>query len=199
MFSFASTAQLSKQIENSAPFDVFAAADAEHIDALDREGLLTPNSRAIYAIGVLAVWIPVTSQAKVDRLEDLASPAVRVIAVAKPELAPYGEASIDTLRHLGIWDQVKTKVVYAENINMAKQFGKSGNADAVFTADSLVLKESGKVIRVDASLHAPIEQALGIVGRSQNQKDARQFVDFLLTGGGRAILTSFGYEIPAGR
>jgi len=199
VFSFASTAQLAKQIENSAPFDAFAAADTEHIDALDREGLLTKGSRAIYAIGVLAVWIPPTSQAKVDRLDDLTSPGVRVIAVAKPELAPYGAASVDTLQRLGIWDRVKAKVVYAENINMAKQFGTSGNADAVFTAYSLVLKESGKVIRVDASLHAPIEQALGIVARSQNQKDARKFVDFLLAGGGKAILASFGYETPAGR
>ncbi len=196
IFSFASTAQLARQIENSAPFDAFMAADAEHVDALDRKGLLTAGSRAVYAIGVLAVWIPPTSRAKVNRLEDLTSPDVRVIAIAKPELAPYGQASIDALRRLGIWDQVKARVVYAENINMAKQFGTSGNADAVFTAYSLVLNESGKIIRVDPSLHAPIEQTLGIVAHSAHQQAAREFVTFITSGGGKAILGSFGYEVP---
>src|SRR4051812_10026912 len=89
VFSFASTAQLAQQIENSAPYDVFAAADAEHVDELDRKGLLAPGSRAVYAIGVLALWIPPQSKAQVSHLEDLDSTAVRVIAAANPELAPY--------------------------------------------------------------------------------------------------------------
>jgi molybdate transport system substrate-binding protein len=199
IFSFASTAQLTRQIENSAPFDVFAAADAEHVSTLDREGLLLSGSGVLYAIGVLAVWIPPTSQANVNQLDDLTSPAVRVIAVAKPDLSPYGLASVDTLKRLGIWDQVKSKVVYAENINMAKQFGTSGNADAVFTAYSLVLHESGKMIRVESSLHQPIEQTLGIVAKSTHQQAARDFAAFLITGGGKDILRSYGYEAPAGR
>lgn len=196
VFSFASTAQLARQIENSAPFDVYASADAEHVDALDKEGLLAVGSRAVYAIGVLALWIPSGSPAQVNRLEDLTSASVRNIAMAKPELAPYGQAAVETLQRLGIWDQVKPKVVYAENVNMAKQFGTSGNADAVFTAYSLILGENGKVIRVDANLHRPIRQELGIIARSQNQKAAREFVRYLLTGSGKAILNRFGYLAP---
>jgi molybdate transport system substrate-binding protein len=69
---------------------------------------------------------------------------VKVIAMAKPELAPYGQAALETLQKLGIWGRVQPKVVYADNISMAKQYGTSGNADAVFTAYSLVLKGSGK-------------------------------------------------------
>src|SRR5438477_51210 len=83
-------------------------------------------------------------------------------AIAKPELAPYGQAAVETFEHLGIWRQVQPKVVYAENINAAKQYGVSRNADAVFTAYSLVLHEAGTVIRVDENLHRPIEQELGI-------------------------------------
>ena len=93
VFSFASTAQLTRQIENSAPFDVIAAADAAHVDQLDREGLLAPGSRAVYATGVLALWIPPGSKVAVARLEDLTSPDVHIIAVAKPDLAPYGHRS----------------------------------------------------------------------------------------------------------
>lgn len=195
VFSFGSTAQLTQQIENSAPFDVFAAADSEHVAGLDRKGLLVPGSRMVYATGVLALWIPPESNAQVGRLEDLTSATVHTIAMAKPELAPYGQAAVESLQRLRIWDRVKPKVVYAENIRMAKQFGASRNADAVLTAYSLVLHEGGKVIRVEERLHQPIDQELGIIARSQHQEAARKFVAFLKSAAGRTIFSSFGYAI----
>ena len=195
VFSFGSTEVLTTQIENSAPFDVFLAADAEHVDKLDHEGLLVPGSNAAYAIGVLAMWIPPSSKAHIAKIDDLKSKDVSVIALANPKLAPYGAAAVETLQHAGIWDQVKDKIVYAENINMAKQYGTSKNADAVFTAYSLVLKEAGQVIQVDESLHTPIVQKLGLIARSQHRDWAQSFTTFLLTGGGRAILTRYGYKV----
>lgn len=199
VFSFASTAQLALQIENSAPFDVFLAADARHVEELDRKGFLTAGTRAVYARGVLALWIPGGSGTGVNRIEDLASPAIHTIAIANPELAPYGQAAVDSLRRSGIWRNVEAKVVYAENISMAKQYGTSKNADAVFTAYSLVLHESGKAIRVDEALHQPIDQELGVVRASQHQAEALKFAAYLLSGGGKATLASFGYqtEFPA--
>ncbi len=190
IFSFASTAQLTHQIENGAPFDVFAAADSVHVAELDQKGLLAGGTRAVYARGALALWIP---GGGVKRIEDLTSPGVRVIAIAKPELAPYGQAAVESLQKLGIWEQVRPKVVYAENISMAKQYGTSRNADAVFTAYSLMLHEPGEIIRLDESLHKPIDQELGIVAKSKNPAAARKFTDFLLTGAGKSILKKFGY------
>jgi molybdate transport system substrate-binding protein len=195
VFSLGATAQLTTQIENSAPFDVFLAADAEHPDKLDKEGLLTPGSDAVYAVGVLALWIPPNSKAQISKLDDLKSADVRVIALANPKLAPYGAASVEALQHAGIWDAVQPKIVYAENISMAKQYGTSKNADAVFTAYSLLLKEEGKVIQVDEALHAPIVQKLGIVARSQHIADAQSFTKFVLGHSGQAILARFGYQI----
>jgi molybdate transport system substrate-binding protein len=195
VFSIGSTAQLTTQIENSAPFDVFLAADADHVDKLAHEGLLTPGSGAVYAVGVLAMWIPPSSKAHINKLEDLKASDVSVIALANPKLAPYGAATVETLQHAGIWDAVQAKIVYAENIDMAKQYGTSKNADAVFTAYSLVLKEAGKVIQVDEALHQPIVQKLGIVARSQHIEDARKFTSFVLGEQGRAILTRYGYKI----
>jgi molybdate transport system substrate-binding protein len=194
VFSFASTAVLTTQIENSAPFDVFLAADAEHPDKLDHEGLLMPGSNAVYAIGVLAMWIP-PSSTHVSKIEDLKAADVKVIALANPKLAPYGAAAVETLQHIGLWDQVKDKIVYAENINMAKQYGASKNADAVFTAYSLVLKEAGRVIQVDESMHAPIVQKLGVLAHSQHHDWAQAFTSYILTGGGRAILSRYGYKV----
>lgn len=195
VFSFASTAQLAAQIDNGAPFDVFTAADTEHVEALEKKSRLVPGSRAVYATGILALWIPPRSPATVSKLADVAQPDVKIIALAKPELAPYGLAARETLQKLGIWNQVEPRIVFADNINMAKQYGSSGNADAVFTAYSLVLRESGKVIPVDEKLHAPIEQALGIVAASKNQSAAKAFTTWLLTGHGRDGLRAFGYKV----
>lgn len=195
VFSFASTAELTTQIENFAPFDVFLAADAEHVDKLDEENLLAPGSNAVYAVGVLALWIPPGSKVNVTKIDDLKSAEVRVIAVANPKLAPYGAAAVETLQHAGIWDAVNPRIVYASNINMAKQYGTSNNADAVFTAYSLVLKEAGKVIPVDEGLHQPIVQKLGIVARSRHLDDAGKFTRFVLGSAGRAILARYGYTV----
>jgi molybdate transport system substrate-binding protein len=195
VFSFASTAELTTQIENSAPFDVFLAADAEHIDKLEKENLLAQGTTAVYAVGVLALWIPPGSKAHVTRIDDLKNAEVRVIAVANPKLAPYGAAAVESLQHAGIWDAVQSRIVYASNINMAKQYGTSNNADAVFTAYSLVLKESGKVIPVDESLHQPIVQKLAIVAKSSHRDDAEKFTRFVLGSAGRAILARYGYTV----
>jgi molybdate transport system substrate-binding protein len=193
-FSFASTAQLAQQIENAAPFDVFLAADAAHAGELEQRHLLAPGTRAVYAVGVLALWLPPGSPAAVSRIEDLVSPSVRTIAMAKPELAPYGEAAVESLKAAGVWPQVEGKIVYAENIAMARQYGSSGNTDATFTAYSLVLHDPGKIIQVDEKLHQPIAQELGILASSQHQAEARKFTAFFLSGGGRDILREYGYN-----
>src|SRR5579862_7505486 len=195
VLSFGSTAVLTTQIENSAPFDVFLAADAEHVDKLDHEGLLAAGSNAVYAVGVLALWIPPSSKAQVNKVDDLKSADVRVIALANPKLAPYGAAAVEALQHSGIWDAVQAKIVYADNISMAKQYGTSKNADAVFSAYSLVLKETGKVIQVDQVLYQPIVQKLGIVAQSPHREGAQSFTRFVLGEPGRAILARFGYKL----
>src|ERR1700677_305478 len=195
VFSFASTAVLTTQIENSAPFDVFLSADAEHVDKLDHEGLLAPGSNAVYGVGVLALWIPPSSKAHIGKIEDLKANDVHVIALANPKLAPYGAAAVEALQHVGLWDQLKDKIVYAENISMAKEYGTSKNADAVFTAYSLVFKETGQVIQVDESLHTPIVQKLGVLAHSQHRDAAQSFTKFLTAGAGRAVLTRYGYKV----
>ena len=192
--SFAATAQLTQQIENGAPFDVFLSADVDHLDRLIKNGFVFANSRAIYARGQLVVWAP--RQPDLRTLEDLARPDVRAIAVAKPELAPYGEAAIETLKNCGVWDKVGKKIVYAPSIAIAKQFADTGNAEAAFTALALTVGQSGNSFQVPEKLHKPIDQALGIVKDSKEQKNARAFTAFLAGPAAREILKRFGYSQP---
>jgi molybdate transport system substrate-binding protein len=195
--SFGATADLSKQIENGAPFDVFASADVEHVEGLARKGMLADAPRGVYARGRLVLWVPAESKAPVNRVEDLAGEGVSKIAIAKPDVAPYGRAAVESLNALGLWAKVEPKVVYSQTVAQAKQFAASGNADAAFIPRSLVREGEGAAIEVDARLHAPIDQAVGVVRASKRQEAARRFVEFLLSEEGQSVLKSFGYDPPA--
>jgi len=191
VFTYASTAQLAQQIENGAPIDLFAAADTEHVDLLIRDGKIDKSTRAVYAIGQLALWVPKGDAVGV--LKDLTGDSVRFIAIAKPELAPYGQAAQEALTNAGLWEKLQPKIVYGNNISTVKQMAQSGNADATFTAYSLVLHDQGTILKVDPRLFKPIQQALGIVSSSPHRKEADAFRSFLLGDEGRAILSKNGY------
>ena len=196
VFSYGSTAELAQQIDNGAPFDLFAAADTKHIDSLVKSRKLTADTQAIYALGQLALWIPKGEQSGIRDLKDLARQQVRFVSVAQPELAPYGQAAIEVLKNSHIWEAVQPKVVYANSISQAKQMAESENADAAFTAYSLVLHDRGSVLRIDSHLHHPIEQTLAIVALSPRIEHAKQFRSFLLGPDGRTILGKSGYLLP---
>jgi molybdate transport system substrate-binding protein len=196
VFSFGATADLARQIENGAPFDVFASADTEHVEQLERKGLLTPGTRALYARGRLVMWLPPGSNLSVGRIQDITGKEFERIAIAKPDVAPYGRATVESLRALGIWSEVEAKVVYAQNVSQAKQYAATGNAEVAFIPLALVKPGEGKYLEVDEALHQPIDQALGIIKDSPKQAAARQFVDFLMSDEGQELLAKKGYGKP---
>lgn len=196
-FSFGATADLAKQIENGAPFDVFAAADVEHVADLDRKNLLTHGTQKLYARGRLVLWIPPNEHqsAPIRRIEDITRADVARIALAKPDVAPYGRATVEALRALNLWPLVESKVVYGQSVAQAKQYAATGNADVAFVPLALVIQEPAKrIIEVDERLHQPIDQALGIVRASGKQAAANSFADFITGEEGQSILRRFGYN-----
>lgn len=197
VFSFGATADLSKQVENGAPFDVFAAADTAHVEQLEREGLLTPGTRALYARGRLVMWLPPGNSLKVTRIEDITATAFERIAIAKPDVAPYGQATVESLGAIGIWSQIEAKVIYAQSVSQAKQYAATGNAEVAFIPLALVKPGEGNYIEVSENLHRPIDQALGIIKASPKQAAARKFVNFLLSDEGQELLSKKGYSKPA--
>ena len=196
VFSFGATADLSKQIENGAPFDVFAAADTTHVELLEREGLLTPGTRALYARGRLVMWLPPGSSLKAVSIEDITAKPFERIAIAKPDVAPYGQATVESLQALRIWGQIEAKVVYAQNVSQAKQYAATGHAEVAFIPLALVKPGEGNYIEVSEQSHRPIDQALGIIRDSPKQAAARQFVSFLMSREGQELLSKNGYSKP---
>lgn len=192
-FSFGATADLTRQIENGAPFDVFASADVEHVERLHGLGLITPGTNKVYARGRLVLWIPPESKLAVNRLEELTRPEVERIAIAKPDVAPYGRAAVEALRALNLWPQLEPKVIYGQNVTQAKQYAATGNAEAAFIPRALVKPNEGRFLEVDERLHQPIDQALAVVRDSPQQETAQSFASYVLGPEGQALLERYGY------
>jgi molybdate transport system substrate-binding protein len=194
IFPFGATADLAKQIENGAPFDVFLAGDVTNVERLEKQGLLSEGSRAVYARGKLVLWVPGGSRLQLQRIEDITGPEFERIAIPKPDIAPYGKAAVETLQAVKLWEQIQPKIVYGQNASQAKQFVATGNAEVAFIPLSLVKTGEGRFLEVDPGLHQPIDQGLAVIKNSANQLRAIQFVEFMLSPDGQQILVAKGYR-----
>jgi molybdate transport system substrate-binding protein len=196
LFNFGSTGKLTAQIEQGAPVDLLVSADTAAPERLESLGLTLPGSLRVYARGRLALWCRAGSGLRLESLQDLVRPEVRRIAIADPRLAPYGLAAQQALQAAGIWEQVRGKIVPAENVAQALQYAETGNVEAALVARSLCSQGEGRWTLVPASLHRPLDQALVVIRGTAHEAEARRFAEFLLGEAGRRILLAFGYELP---
>jgi len=194
IFMFGSTGLLTKQIENGAPVDLFAAANVSYIDQLDQKGLIVPDSRTIYARGRITLWTTNDSPLRFEGIADLARPEVQRIAIANPDHAPYGLAARQALESVHIWDRVKPKLVYGDNIRQTLQYAETGNVDVAIVALSLSVQSRGRWSLIPEELHQPIDQGLGILKTSQHEQAARAFVEFIRGPQGQAIMKKYGFQ-----
>ncbi|BAH39926.1 MAG TPA: molybdate ABC transporter substrate-binding protein [Gemmatimonas aurantiaca] len=206
---FGSTGDLTTQIINGAPADVFFAANAEAIDSLAVRTMIVDSTRRVYAIGRLALIarcptvqrVSQTSSAPCPapaRLEEVAAASVQSIAIADPAHAPYGRAARQTLERAGLWPAVEKRIVLGANVSQAYQFVSTGNADVGLVALSLVARDSvlGHTL-VDASLHDPLRQTLAVLTASTHQASAAKFLAFLNTPAAKNAMHGFGFAEDA--
>jgi molybdate transport system substrate-binding protein len=199
--TFGSSGNFFSQIQNGAPFDVFLSADITYPKRLEAGGLIEPGSLSAYATGTIVLWARKDAPIDVRRgLQVLLDPAVRKIAIANPEHAPYGRAAVAALQHEGIYDSVRNRLVLGENVSQSAQFVQSGNADIGIVALSLALgaafRDTGTYYEIPAPLYPPIEQAAVVLKSSRSKDLARQFVAFLKRPDVARRLQTFGFGPP---
>src|ERR1700676_1027766 len=201
--SFGSSGNLTNQIRNGAPFDVFFSADEEYPQQLIAEGLASKDTLYRYAVGRLVLWVPTDSPLDLPQLgmKALLDPSVKKISIANPATAPYGRAAEAALRHFGIYDQVSSRLVVGENISQAAQFVESGNAQAGLIALSHALapamKDKGRYWTVPLDAYPTLNQAAVMLSKSKEQDAARKFLEFLRSPDAASLLTSYGFSLPA--
>jgi molybdate transport system substrate-binding protein len=199
--AFGSSGNFFAQIKNGAPFDLFFSADVGYPQKLEAAGLAEPGTIYEYASGKLVIWVPNASKLDLSRgLAVLLDPGIRKIAIANPQHAPYGVAAVAAMRHAGIYDKVKDKLVLGENISQTAQFVQSGNADVGLLALSLAvapaMKDSGRYVEIPADEYPPLIQAAVILKSSRNKELANQFLKFLKEPGTVALTEQYGFSIP---
>ena len=197
--SFGSTGKFYSQIKEGAPFDVLVAADVKNSKLLEDEGLGVNGSRFVYAEGKLVLW-----SAKPGFVDDkgavLSKGGYNKIAYADPKLAPYGLAAKETLEKLNLWDAVQSKLVTGESITQTYQFAATGNADLAFVALSQITKEGkvkdGSYWMVPSTMYSPILQSAVLLSSAKDKEAAQALIAFLKGEKAKAVIRSFGYELP---
>jgi len=191
-----STGKHYAQIVNGAPFDAFFAADAERPRRLDTERRIVPGTRFTYAVGKLVLWS--ADKERVDPLGDvLRFGAFEHLAIANPELAPYGAAARQVLQGLGLWENFSDRLVRGENIGQTFQFVVTGNAELGFVARAQLAIPSrafeGSSWEPPQSLYDPIEQQAVLL---RDTPTSRAFTTFMQGEEARALIRSYGYDVP---
>ena len=199
--TFGSSGTFFTQIQNGAPFDVFLSADIDYPRQLERAGQAEPGSLYEYAVGRLVLWTRRDSGIDLrPGLAVLATPAVRRVAIANPDHAPYGRAAVAALRHERLYERVRPKLVRGENISQAAQFAQSGNAEVGVLALSIALAPAltaaGTYVEVPDSSYPPIEQGAVVLAGSAHKTVARQFIAFLKNADSARTLQAYGFVLP---
>lgn len=191
-----STGKLYAQILSGAPFDVFLAADQRRPALLAEQGFIAARPKT-YAVGQLALWSADAARIPADGARFLREGAIRNVALANPDLAPYGMAARQTLESLEAWEGLAGKTVFAENIGQVHAFIATGNAEAGFVARSQLASAtpSGSRWNVPAGLHESIRQDAILLPRGAQNPAAVSFFEFLTTPAARDVIERFGYAV----
>ena len=193
--TFGASGQFAQQLQQGAPFDLFLSANRKYVSDLVDARVIVPQSVQDYARGTLVLVVRDEVPEAVQTLADLSDPAVKKIAIANPEVAPYGLAARQALEKSGLWDALEPKRVQAESVRQALQFVQSGNAEAGLVGKAIADVPGVRVLPINDSLYSPLWQAMGVVQASDNKAAAAEFGRFVASKEGRAVLRGAGFHV----
>jgi len=192
--TFSSTGNLYSQITNGAPYDLFLSADEERPAKLNKDGLA--DAPFIYAKGQAVLWSANKDFCKAKSWQDaLKNDQVKNIAIANTQTAPYGTAAKKALEKVGMWDNLQTRLVNAQDIAQSFQYASTSAVDAGFCAMSATVSAEGKKGCFYVISEAPeIIQSACILKRTANRAAVEKFVEFLNSPAAKEIKVKYGYR-----
>lgn len=197
---FGSSGNFSAQIMNGAPYSLFIAADEYFPLKLYKNGK-TVDEGSVYAIGKLALIAKKGSSGpNINTKTDIAGAITKAnkVAIAKPELSPYGKATVEYLKSEGLWNLAKDKLIYGDNISVATMYVVTGGADLGFTALSLAaspeLTKSTSYVVVDDRQYQAIKQRMVLIKGAP--PEAADLYRFMQSSQAKTILRQYGYVTP---
>ncbi len=197
LFNFAASSLLARQIEAGAPADLFFSADEAKMDWLAKRGLILKGTRKSLLSNTLVVVVPTNSRLKLDSPKALAGPAVKRVALADPEAVPAGIYAKEYLEKIGVWNEVKPKVVPAENVRAALAAVASGNVEAgmVYRTDAAMSKRVKVACEIPASEGPRISYPMAVLKDTESPASARRFAAYLESGAARRVFKHYGFVV----
>jgi molybdate transport system substrate-binding protein len=194
--TYGSSGKLFEQISNTAPFDLFFSADIEYPLTLKKKGIAVSEVYT-YGVGRIVIWSQVIDPNK-EQINSLLDKKVNKIAIANPQHAPYGRSAEEALKYYKVYEKVKSKLVFGENISQTAQFVTTGAADIGIIAYSLALsptmkKLGGQYYVIPEDAHKPLEQGFVILKKAEQNPVAVAFKDFVMGTAATKILGYFGF------
>jgi molybdate transport system substrate-binding protein len=192
--------KLTAQINNGAPYDILMSANMKYPESLYKngQGITKPT---VYAQGALALF---STRARdfSKGINIVTNEHIHRIAIANPNTAPYGKASVQALKNAKLYEKVKSKFIYGESISQTVAFSVTA-ADLGFIAKSSLYsdkmkryKENKNWIALDSNIYTPIQQGIIILKRAKDKQDAKAFYDFILSPKAQEIFVRYGYTLP---
>jgi len=198
-FNFDASGTLQKQIEAGAPVDVFASAAMKQVNALVDENLADKDSVKVFASNEIVLVVPSNSTLNLTSFQDLTRSDVKKITYGDPKVAPHGVAAEEILNKLGIFDQVKPKVIYASNVSQALDYVSTGEVDAaiIFATEAQAGGDKVKTIaKADPAWYSKVAYPIAIVSASKVKTLGQAFIDYVMSPDGQAVLHKYGF-LPA--
>ena len=196
-FNFGASGQLLQQIVNAAPVDLFASADLDTMDKAERQKLLAPGSRFIFAHNTLVVAVPATTLNPPAHIDELLRPEWQRIAIGNPESVPAGRYAHDALRTSRFWRELQPRFVFAQNVRQVLDYLARGEVDAGFVYRTDAIAAPNRVrIAFSVATTEPVVYPVAVLKDSRNPGDAGKFVEFLRTAPARGILVRHGFGHP---
>jgi molybdate transport system substrate-binding protein len=195
-YNFGASGALQQQIEQGAPADIFISAGKKQVDALEQKGLLVTGSRTNLANNRL-VLIVAQDVVGITSLYNLTDSKIKKIAIGEPRSVPAGQYGEQVLKKLKLYDRVKSKLVFANNVRQVLAAVESGNAEAglVYATDAKISNKVKVVVAADDKFHSPIVYPMAVIKSSKNIPAAKEFIQFLSDSQAKTVLKKYGFIV----
>jgi molybdate transport system substrate-binding protein len=200
--SYASSGNLTRQILQNGPFELFLSANSDYAERLHQQQK-TLDKGATFALGRLVLLtskqsnFPVYNDLKGIQ-KQLQNGQLKRFSIANPEHAPYGIAAREVLQKQRLWKPLKPHLVLGENAAQATQFISSGAAQVGLTSYALALapalKNRTTFLLIPAEQHQPLRQTAVLLKNAGDT--AKLFFNYLQQERARRIFARYGYSAP---
>jgi molybdate transport system substrate-binding protein len=190
LFHFGGSGSLRNQIIQGAPIDLFLFASKQDTEILTNQKQTKKVS--ILLENRLAVIQP--AESNLPSFNDFLK-SDRKIAIGTPETVPAGMYAKEWLDSIGVWNEVKDRIIFTKDVLHVKMLVETKAVDAgiVYVSD---LEKNDKISvleEIDPSLHSPIEYYIGIIENEQSDDAKEKVYQFLLSDKAIDVFQTHGF------